>query len=113
MISDFCEFPSPSVVIVTIEERYEYRCNHSQTIAINWRINGSDLIGIETLPQNVNTSIVSFPNGDKVYTLTIGGLLEYNETQIQCVASFHDGSNPVMTPIVLFYTQGIIIIINY
>ena len=105
MISDFCEVPSPSVVIVTIEERYEYRCNHSQTIMINWRVNSSDL-GIETIPQKVDTSVVSFPNGGKVYTLTIGGLFEHNETTIQCIASFDDGSTPVMTPIVSFYTQG-------
>ena len=61
---------------------------------------------METIPKKVDTSVVSFPNGDKVYTLTIGGLFEHNETTIQCTASFDDGSIPVMTPIVLFYTQG-------
>ena len=93
-------------MIVTIEERYEYRCNHSQTTRIiNWRINGSDL-GIRNVSQNVDTSVVKFPNGNKVYTLMIGGMFEHNETTIQCVATFDDGSNPVMTRTVLFLMQG-------
>jgi hypothetical protein len=93
-------------VIVTIKERYEYRCNHSQTSRIiNWRINGSDTV-IRNFSQNVDTSVLSFPSGDKVSTLTIGGLLEHNETTVQCVATFDDGSNPVETQTVLFLMQG-------
>ena len=93
-------------MIVTIEERYEYRCNHSQTSRIiNWKINGS-VVGIRNISQSVDTSILSFPNGDKVYTLTIGGLLEHNETTVQCIATLDDGSNPVETQTVLFLMQG-------
>ena len=92
-------------MIVTIEERYVYRCNHSQTMRINWRVNGSVLV-IETFPQNVDNSIISFHDGTKVYTLTFGGLFEHNETTIQCVASNDNGSDPDVTPIVLFLIQG-------
>ena len=49
---------------------------------------------------------MKFPNGNKVYTLMIGGMFEHNETTIQCVATFDDGSNPVMTQTVLFLMQG-------
>ena len=93
-------------MIVTIEERYEYRCNHSQTSRmINWRINGS-ILGIRNISQSIDTAILSFPNDDKVYTLTIGGLREHNETTVQCIATFDDGSNPVETNTVLFLMQG-------
>ena len=67
-------------MIVTIEERYEYRCNHSQTTRIiNWRINGSDL-GIRNVSQNVDTFVVKFPNDNKIYTLMNGGIFKHNET---------------------------------
>ena len=73
---------------------------------INWRINGSIILGIRNISQSIDTAILSFPNGDKVYTLTIGGLCEHNETTVQCVATFDDGSNPVETNTVLFLMQG-------
>ena len=93
-------------MIMTIEERYEYRCNHSQkSRIIYWRINGND-VDIRNISQNLDATVILFPNGNKVYTLTIGGLVEHNETTVQCIASFDDGSNPVMTKTALFLIQG-------
>ena len=53
---------------------------------------------------NIYTNAV----GDK-YSLSIVTLLEYNETTVQCVATFLDGSPPLFTPPVTLLIQGTIL----
>ena len=101
----FVEVPSPPVMIVTMKQRHTYTCNHSQADRIFWRVNGG-VLGIENFFPNVTEGIISLPGGDKVYTLTIGGLSEHNETTIECSAVFDDGSLPELTPSVTFLIQG-------
>ena len=103
----FPTVPSPPVLIVTMEERHVYLCNHSDTINIFWRVNGS-ILNVEIFPIEIDPSTLPLPGGRRVYTLEIGGRLEHNATTIQCSARLSDGSI-VMTPGVLFLMQGIIL----
>ena len=80
-------------------------CNHSETINIFWRVNGSRL-SVDIFLVGINDGIQSLPGGGRVYTLEIGGRLEHNATTIQCSARLSDGSE-VTTPSVLFLMQGI------
>ena len=91
-------------MVVTMEERHTYMCNHSQTNRISWRVKDG-VLGIETF-LNVTTDIISVSGGGRVYILTIGGLPEHNETTIQCTAAVSDGSRPDMTPSAIFLIQG-------
>ena len=93
---------------MTIAERHVYICNHSETIQVFWRVNGSRLY-IDIFPVDIDTTPLELPDGGRVYTLTIGGRLEHNGTTIQCLARLSDGST-VMTSNVSFYIQGICII---
>ena len=92
-------------MIVTMEKRHVYMCNHSQTNSISWRVNSSSL-NVDIFPPNAATETISLPGGGRVYTLTIGGLPEHNETTIQCLATFSNGSSPDVTPPVTFLIQG-------
>ena len=84
-------------------------CNHSETINVFWRLNGSRL-RVEIFPVGIDDDIHELPDGGRVYTLEIGGRLEHNATSIQCLAQLADGST-VMMASVLFFLQGIIITI--
>ena len=108
MFSGFLTVPSPSVLIVTMEERHVYMCNHSETVNIFWRVNGSRL-SFEIFPIKIDTSTLPLPGNNRVYTLEIGGRLEHNATTIQCSARLSDGSI-VTTPSVSFLMQGIILL---
>ena len=91
-------------MIVTLEERYTYKCNNSETNRIYWRVNNSRL-SVDIFPVNIVPDIIPLPNGHTLHTLTIGGLPEHNETTIQCVAEFIDRSVEE-TPLVTFLMQG-------
>ena len=103
-ISDFQAVPAPPVLIVTLEERATYMCNHSETNSIFWRVNGS-IVSVEIFPLEIDTGTHALPDGGRVSTLTIGGCIEHNATTIQCSARLSDGSE-VMTPSVLILMQG-------
>ena len=104
-LSDFLSVPSPPVLIVTMEERHVYMCNHSETINIFWRVNGSRL-NVEIFPIEIDVHTLQLPGGGRVYILTIGGRPDHNVTTIQCSARLSSGSE-VMTPSVSFFMQGI------
>ena len=104
-VSDFVTVPSPRVLIVTMEERHVYMCNHSETINIFWRVNGS-ILNFEIFLIEVAIAALQLPGGGRVSTLTIGGRLRHNATTIQCSARLSDGFI-VTTPSVLFLMQGI------
>ena len=104
LFTDFLSVPSPPVLIVTVEERHVYMCNHSETINIFWRVNGS-ILNVEIFPIDIVANTLPLPGGGRVYTLEIGGRLEHNATTIQCSARLSDGSE-VTTPSVFFLIQG-------
>ena len=105
LVLDFPTVPSPPVLIVTMEERHVYMCNHSETNNIFWRVNGS-ILNVEIFPIEIDASTRQLPDGGRVYTLEIGGRLEHNATTIQCSARLSSGST-VTTPSVSFFIQGI------
>ena len=67
---------------------------------IAWLVNGTSLNRIN-LP-NITISV----NGT-IRSLSIGTLLEYNGTTVQCVALFLDGTPPLPTLPVTLLIQGI------
>ena len=89
---DFIRVPSPSLVAVALRSEYTYYCNHSQTTRIFWKLNGMMLDRVE-LPTGINSGSDSTPGGDRVYTLTVRGLSEYNGSKFQCVASSMNGAS--------------------
>ena len=105
LVLGFPTVPSPPVLIVTMEERHVYMCNHSETINVFWRLNGS-ILNVHIFPIRIDSVILELPGGGRVYTLEIGGRLEHNATTIQCSARLSDGSE-VTTPNVSFFMQGI------
>ena len=104
--SGFDVVPSPRLMIVTLEEKHTYKCNHSETNQISWRVN-DNLLDTEIFFVGIVNDTVTYPDGAQEYTLTIGGLRQHNGTKIQCTASFDDGSPPQHTPAVTFLIQGI------
>ena len=93
-------------MIVAMEERHVFMCNHSATDAISWRVNGR-VLGVDIFPLNVTTDSISLRGGGRVSTLIIEGLPEHNETTIRCAAIFDDRSIPVVSPSVTFLIQGL------
>ena len=69
-----------------------------------WLINGSQL-NVDIFPTDIVTIATALPDGGRVFTLTIGGLLKHNQTSIQCQARLMNGSSAV-TPMVSFLIQG-------
>ena len=88
-------------MIVTLEERYTYKCNNSESNRIYY----NSRLSVDIFPVKIDTVIIPLPNGHTVHTLSIGGLPEHNETTIQCVAEFIDRSVEE-TPLVTFLMQG-------
>ena len=79
-ITEFIEVPSPPIVTVTLKETHVYTCNHSETERISWRVNDS-VSNDEIFPPQITPNIIAFPDGGRVYALTIiGGRPEHNAT---------------------------------
>ena len=104
---DFIEVPSPPLAAVTLDEMYEYKCNHSETKRIFWIINDTQLNQISPSPPLISPNTVPLPCGGRVSTLTIGGILQNNGTTIQCLAISQDEFSKVMTSPATFLIQGI------
>ena len=66
------------------------------------------------MPGNrINSPNISFDEiqqigGGRIYTLSIETLLEFNQTTVECVATFLDGSPPQVTPAVVLLIQGLL-----
>ena len=81
-----------------------FQCQHPLADVISWRVNGTPL-NVAAL-QNISDVSVGTPNG-VTSTLSIGTLLVYNETAVECIATFIDGSSPQFTASVALHIQGI------
>ena len=97
-------------MIVSLGDRLNYMCKHSETERITWRVNGS-LLNVEIFPTDIIQNNLRLPNGSRVSTLTIGGLPEHNVTTIQCAARLMNGST-VVTSNVTFYIEGNILYVS-
>ena len=104
---DFVRSPSPSMVVIAPKNEYTFYCNHSQTARISWKLNSTTYEFLD-FPPDINGGSESIPGGHRVYTLTLRGLPEYNETRVQCVAELNGVSVETYTATLLI--QGLIII---
>ena len=95
---------TPSPLTVAVEQgTATFQCHHPLADVISWRVNGISL-SIAALP-NVSTASVVTPNGVAVI-LSVGTLLDYNGTTVECIATFIDGSPPQLTTPVVLLIQG-------
>ena len=73
---------------VSVNETAEFRCQHSTTDGIRWKVNGSVLRPID-FPPGVQQKVEN-----RLYILTIIGMPEYNGTEVVGDAfHFYDGSS--------------------
>ena len=77
---------SPTSQNVSIGEDAVFRCQHDSADTIRWRVNGV-LVSRSSPPTGVHEDADGL-----VDTLTITGSLEYNGTEVVCVAQFDSGS---------------------
>ena len=108
---DFIQIPSPSVVVIVPgpKSQFTFYCNHSQTARISWKLNSTTYEFLD-FPPDINGGSESIPGGHRVYTLTLRGLPEYNETRVQCVAELNGVSVETYTTTLLI--QGLIVLMS-
>ena len=87
-----------------------FHCQHSLAVAVGWRVNGMPLN--TAIFQNISSNSTPGPNGVTTHILSIGTLLVYNGTTIEC-AAFFAGSLPQITTPVPLFIQGMIIMYMY
>ena len=90
---------TPSPLTVAVEQgRAIFNCQHNSSDDIIWRVNG-------TSPNSSHISIEGVPlsGGGFRASVSVRTLLNFNETTIECVAVFLQGSLPFQytTPVAL------------
>ena len=80
-----------------------FYCQHSSCDSISWRVNGT--AENKVISPNISTGVIQPIGGGKV--LSIGTLLEFNQTTVECVAIFFDGTPSLFTPAVTLLIQGL------
>ena len=96
---DFQVIPTP--LNVSIEQRIaRFCCRNDFVDAIHWRVNGTSV----NLLNSPNISTNTMLSGG---LLSIETLLGYNQTSVECVATFFDGSPPILTAPVMLLIQGL------
>ena len=99
---------SPSPLTVAVEQgTATFQCQCSVADFISWRVNGMSL-NMATNLSNISTDSIQPSNGVIIYRLSIGTLLVYDGTTIDCAATFIDGLLPQVTPPVSLHIQGIL-----
>ena len=84
-----------------------FYCQCLSCDSISWRVNGTAENRINS--PNISTSVIQQIRGGRV--LSIRTLLEFNQTTVECVAIFYDGTPPLFTPAVTLLIQGLIVYI--
>ena len=84
------------------QEVATFVCQHLSCDAITWRVNGK-------LLNRINLPDITISSNGTIRLLSIGTLLEYNGTTVECVAVFLDGTPPLSTLPVTLLIQGIAI----
>ena len=77
--------------MVHVNEPAKFRCKHPAARFIDWLVNGSSIA--QSPPADITPGTSTDDNGNLLNTLTIIGRLEYNGTEVQCEAVFHDGNS--------------------
>ena len=101
----------PSPLTLAVEQgTATFQCQHPLADGINWLLNGTPVTRAGLA--NVSSSIQS-QGSVATYTLSIGALIEYSQTTVECVATFIDGSPLQFTEPVMLLIQGGIIILFF
>jgi hypothetical protein len=101
----FNEFPSPMLMVVTLDEQHTYKCSHPAADRISWRVNDTRLgADIFIIPGIEYTDTISH-SYEAIHTLRITALPRNNESTIRCTALFVEQS-PQTSPVVTFLIQG-------
>ena len=87
-----------------------FYCQHLTCDSINWRVNGVPVNRINS--PNISINDIQESVGGRIYTLSIGTLLEFNQATVECVAVFFDGTPSLLTPAVTLLIQGLLNIIK-
>ena len=94
---DFSELPS--TLIVSPGTEATFRCRHPTADVIGWLVNGmsvGQIINSDIIPGTIHDD-----GGSLLHTLTIVAYPEYNESEIECVASFiHQQLPSQLSPVV-------------
>ena len=96
---------SPSPLTVAVEQRTAtFYCQHSSSNVISWRVNGT----AENMINSPNISTGEIIQIGRGRILSIGTLLEFNQTTVECVAIFFDRTPLQVTPAVTLLIQGLL-----
>ena len=94
---------APSALTVAVEQGIAtFQCQHSLADDINWLLNGTSIYRVGL---GLVFSTVQFNDSVRTYTLSIGTLIEYNQTTVECVATFIE-SPPQTSQAVMLLIQG-------
>ena len=101
--AEFDKIPSP--LNVTVEQQIAlFHCQHRSSDDIVWRVNGTS-----TNSPHISTEIVPLSGGGYSSSLSIRTLLGFNETTIECLGIFYEGSPPFQfTSPVILLIQGVV-----
>ena len=61
---------------------------------------------------NISINDIQESGGGRIDTLSIGTLLKFNQTTVECAAVFFDGTPSPLTPAVTLLIQGLLNIIK-
>lgn len=92
---------------VSAGERVVFQCQHETADGIGWKLNGTLLNTFN--PANVTATGLPLPNGNVIYNLILTALPRYNNTTIECIATFLNQEAPTSTEPVLLLIQGMLI----
>ena len=91
---------TPDPLTVAVEQgTATFYCQHSSSDAINWRVNVTSV-------NKINSPNIATTTFTGVNTITFQTILEFNQTTVECVAIFFDGSPPQFTSPVALLIQG-------
>ena len=95
---------SPSPLTVAVEQgTATFYCQHLTCDSISWRVNGTAENKVNS--PNISTGEIQQIGSGRI--LSIGTLVEFNQTTVECVAFFIDGTPPQFTPAVTLLIQGL------
>ena len=86
-----------------------FYCQQLTCDDISWRVNGVPVNRLNS--PNISIDDIQENDGGRIYTLSIGTLLEFNKTTMECVAIFFDRITSWLTPAVTLLIQGLMNII--
>ena len=103
----------PSSLVVSPDTEATFRCRYQTADIIGWLVNGTSVGQI--IRSDITPGTIRYDGGILVHTLTILACPKYNNSEVECVASFvHQQLPPVLSPIVtLSVLEGLYKIIPY